>query len=432
MSATALATTGPHRQRSLFRHADFRRLWIGETTSSLGSNVTEVALPLVALTVLHSGVVAVSLLSALAWVPWLLFGLPAGAYIDRLRHRPVMVACDAISLLLFASVPLAATLGVLTLGQLFAVAFGTGVAKVAFSTAYRTFLPVLLEPEQLVTANSRLQSSESAAQVVGPGLGGVLAQVFGAANALLADAVSFLVSMTCLLRMQTRESSGNRSKSRLRRDIAQGLRFVGHDQLLRSLMLFGALANLALAAYDAIVLVFLVRDLGLRPATAGLLFAAGSIGGVLGSLAAPLLSRRVGSARALLMAKVGSLPLTLLIPLSADGWKLSLFIVGTVALVTGVVTGNVVSAGFMQGYCPAPLRARVSATMSVVNYGAMPLGALTGGLLAHSVGFRPALFGIFGLFVASGGLLLASPLRGMRDLPTHPPAAVAANTIPAP
>jgi MFS family permease len=408
-------------ERGVFRHRNFRLLWLGETTSSLGSSVTGIALPLVALTELQAGVFAVSLLSAAAWLPWVLIGLPAGAWVDRLRRRPVMMACDIASLLLFVSVPVAVWLGVLTMGQLLTVALLTGVAKVFFSTAYRSYLPTLLEPDELVEGNSRLYGSDSAASVVGPGLGGVLAQGIGAANGMLLDAASFVVSLVCLRRIEAEEAPVASVRRPLRHEIAEGLRFVARDRLLRVFVVFGGAANLVLTAYDAIVVVFLVREVGLSSAAAGLMLALGSVGGVLGALVAPVLARQLGTARALLVCKVATTPIGLLIPLTDSGWRLGLFVVGAMGMVGGVVAGNVISGGFIQGYCPPALMGRITTSMQVVNFGTIPIGAVLGGVLAGSAGFRPALWIVFAGFVAFSTTLLAAPALRERDLPTHAP-----------
>ncbi|MEP7020025.1 MAG: MFS transporter [Pseudonocardiales bacterium] len=420
MTTTLVETQAPRRRGGLLRDRDFRLLWIGETTSSLGSSVTSVALPLVALTLLHAGVIAVSMLSAAAWLPWLVIGLPAGAWVDRMQRRAVLIVCDLASLLLFASVPFAAWAGVLTMTQLLVVALLSGVAKVFFSTAYRAYLPALVHGDDLVEGNSRLQGSESAAQVAGPGLGGLLAQAFGAANGLIADAVSFLVSVLCLRGIETREPRVEVPRRALRQEIAEGMRFVARDRLLRVFMIFGGAANLMLTGYGAITVVFLVRGVGLSSSAAGLLIATGSTGGVLGALFAPRLARRIGSARALLVCKVGTTPFGLLIPLTGQGWRLSFFVVGAMGMVAGVVAGNVISGGFMQAYCPPRLMGRITTSMQVVNFGAIPVGAVLGGLLADAAGFRPALWILFGSFVLASLILLAAPIRGDRDLPTRP------------
>jgi MFS family permease len=417
-AATTLPDTAPG-ENGLLRHRDFRLLWLGETTSSLGSSVTSIALPLVALTTLNSGVVAVSLLSAAAWVPWLIIGLPAGAWVDRMARRPVMIACDLASVLLFVSVPVAVWFDALTMAQLLIVALLSGMANVFFSTAYRAYLPALIDDADLVEGNSRLQGSESATHVVGPSLGGVLAQTLGAANALVADAVSFLVSLLCLRKIEAEEPRVDVERRPLRREIAEGMHFVARDRLLRIFMVFGGAANLVLTGYLAIGVVFLVREVGVSASAAGLLLSVGSIGGVAGAVLAPRLSRTIGSARALLLCKVGTTPFGLLIPLTGTGWHLGFFVVGEIGLVGGIVAGNVLSGGFMQAYCPRQLMGRITTTIQVVNYGAIPIGAVLGGLLADSLGFRPALWILFGGFVAGSTILLAAPIRGDRDLPTR-------------
>lgn len=418
---TAVLTAPPvtRRRGGLLRQRDFRLLWTGETTSSLGSSVTGVALPLVALTTLHAGVVAVSMLTASAWLPWLVIGLPAGAWVDRMPRRRVMMVCDGASLVLFASVPIAAWAGVLTMAQLLAVALLAGVAKVFFATAYRAYLPALVDESDLVEGNSRLQGSESAAQVAGPGLGGLLAQTFGAANGLLADAVSFLVSALCLRGIRATESRPPARRRALRHEIAEGMRFVARDRLLRVFMIFGSASNLVLTGYGAITVVFLVQGVGLSSGAAGALIAGGSAGGVLGAFLAPRLARSVGSARALLVCKVGATPFSLLIPLTGQGWRLGFFVLGSVGMVGGIVAGNVISGGFMQAYCPTELMGRVTTSIQVVNFGAIPVGALLGGFLANAAGFRPALWMLFGSFVLSSLILLAAPIRNDRDLPTR-------------
>lgn len=171
---------GPRRRGGLVWHRDFRLLWIGQTGSKLGSSVTSVALPLVAVTTLGASTFQVALLSAAAWLPWLVIGLPAGAWVDRLPRRPVMIICDVVSLLLFLSVPVAAWLGVLTIGHLLAVALGAGTASVFFQTAYQVYLPSLLTKEDVPEGNAKLQGAEAAAHVAGPGLAGLIAQAFGA------------------------------------------------------------------------------------------------------------------------------------------------------------------------------------------------------------------------------------------------------------
>ncbi|MFC6879203.1 MULTISPECIES: MFS transporter [Actinomadura] len=412
----------PRRPGGLLRHRDFRLLWIGQTTSKLGSSVTGVALPLVAVAVLDAGAFQVALLSAAAWLPWLLVGLPAGAWVDRLPRRPVMLACDLASLLLFLSVPAAAWLDRLTVVHLLAVALGAGTASVFFQTAYQVYLPSLLERGELAEGNAKVQATEAAAQVGGPGAAGVITQLAGAVNALLADAASFLVSALCLLAIRAREPRPERARTggTLRREIGEGLRFVARDPYLRVLALFSAASNIGLIGYQSILVVFLVREVGVSPGLVGALVAASGLGAVLGAVCATAVARRLGSARGLLAAEVGAAPFGLLIPLTAPGAGLALAVAGGFVLGAGAAVGNVLKGSFRQTYTPSGLLGRVTVTMQLVGYGTIPLGALVAGALGGALGVRPALWTITGWLAASGTLLLIGPLRRHRDLPTRP------------
>ncbi|MCW2879229.1 MAG: transporter [Sphaerisporangium sp.] len=412
------------RRGGLLRDRDFRLLWIGETASSFGSTLTAVALPLVAITTLRAGTFVVALLTAAAWVPWMLIGLPAGAWVDRLPRRPVMLICDAVSLLAFLSVPVAAWWGVLTIGHLLAVALLAGTAKVFFQTAYQVYMPAIVGTGDLREGNAKLQGGESAAQVAGPGAGGVMAQVFGAVSGLLIDAASFLVSAFCLLAIRIREAPVVRTRrsTTLRQEIGEGLRFVSRDPYLRVLTVFGATSNLALVGYQAILVVFLVREVGVSPGTVGGLIAATSLGGVAGAAGATWIARRLGSAHALLACEVLAAPFGLLIPLASPGAGLAFVVVGGLIVVAGVVAGNVIKSSFRQTYCPRHLMGRVSVSMQFVNYGTIPLGALLGGALGDSIGTRPSMWIMTGGLALTGLVLLTGPLRRHRDLPTAPEA----------
>jgi len=193
---------------------DFRLLWTGETTSFLGTAVSELAIPLVALSVLHASAFAISAMIAAAWVPWVVIGLPAGAWVDRLPRRRILIVSDLVSLAAFVSVPVAAWSGVLTVVQLVAVSLISGVAAVFFKTAYRAFLPTLLKRDDLLEANSKLQASEQATNVAGPGVAGLLAQIAGAVTGVLANAVSFAISALCLSLIHVHEPKREVKKTR--------------------------------------------------------------------------------------------------------------------------------------------------------------------------------------------------------------------------
>ena len=416
----------PHVTSGLLRQRSFRLLWIGETISQIGNAMAVVGVPLVAVLLLHAGVFAVSLLTASAWLPWLVIGLPAGAWVDRLPARPVMIICDLVSALLYASVPVTAWAGVLTTGLLIAVQFLAGVASVLFMTAYQVYLPSVVSTSELIEGNTRMQGSASAAAFAGPGLAGVVAQVLGAVTALLGNAISFLASAACLLGATPAiahpppAAPGGARQQSLRAEITDGIRLVFGDPYLRQLSLFWSAANFALTGYTALVVIFLVRVIGLSAGSVGLLTAVPGAGGIAGALLARRVTARYGTARGLLVATWAALPFALLIPLTGPGPRLAWYIVGVLIAYTGIAVGNIIIAAFRQSYSPPGMCGRVTATMRVIIFATSPAGALAAGGLASWLGIRTALWILLGLAVLSGLLLRTSALTAGRDLPDRP------------
>ncbi|MGW7688222.1 MFS transporter [Streptomyces asiaticus] len=407
----------------LRRHRDFRLLWCGETAGKYGSAVTVVTMPLIAVSTLHADTFEVGLLAATAWAPWLLIGLPAGAWVDRLPRRPVMVAAATVSLVLFASVPVAARSGLLSIGLLLAVALLTGTAAVFFQTAYSAFLAGLLDPADQPEGNAKLHGSASAAQIAGQGSGGLIAQLAGAVNGMFVNAATFLVALLCLTGIRFREPRvlrAERPPRALAREVAEGLRLIAGDQWLRTLTLFAAASNLALMGYQSIQVVFLVRTIGLSPGLVGGLVSAVSLGGVAGAFCARRVAARVGDARATLLFEVGLAVGALLMPMTAEGPGLVLFVAGGVCVTAGVVGGNVIKASFQQRYCPPELLGRLTATSAFISYGTLPLGALLGGALGTTLGLRAAMWITTAGIPLAGLILLCSPIRRSRDLPASP------------
>ncbi|SBT44365.1 MFS transporter [Micromonospora auratinigra] len=414
--------TGTPAPAPLRRHRDFRLLWVGQTVSAVGSNVTAVALPLVAVAALDASTFGVAALTAAAWLPWLLVGLPAGAWVDRIRRRPVLIGGDLVSAALFLSVPVAALAGLLTVGQLLVVAFGAGLARVFAETAEQVYLPTLLHPEQVPEGNAKLHASRTASYLVGPGLAGLIAQLAGAVTAVLLDALSFLVSAACLRRIRTVEPPPVRpaGASTLRREVADGLRFVLHDPYLRVLTLFGAASNIGLTGYQAVLVVFLVRSAGLPAGAVGLLIGLAGVGGILGALLATTLGRRLGTGRALLVAAALTGPPALLIPLAGPGVRVLWLVLGGALVSLGVAVGNVVKGSFRQTYTPHRLLGRVTVSMQLLNYGTIPVAAVLAGVLGAMWGPAGAIRLTTAWLAATPLILLLGPLRRRRDLPAAP------------
>jgi MFS family permease len=411
----------------LLRQRNFLLLWIGESVSGIGNAMAVVGIPLLAVTVLRASTFAVAALTAAAYLPWLVIGLPAGAWVDRLPARPLMISCDVISALLYASLPAAAWIGVLSTAQVMMVALLAGAANVFFATAYQVYLPSLVTAAELVEGNAKLQGSAAVATIGGRSAAGLAAQAVGDATALLFNGISFLVSAACLVCIRTgappREPATRATT--VRTEVSQGIRFVAGDPYLRPLTIYGALANLAYTGNLALVVVFLVRVVGLGPAAVGLLMATGGIGGVLGALVAGRLARWLGTARALLLTSaLGTGLFGLLIPLTGTGPKVAYYVIGAAVVAAGIVVGNIIIGSFRQAYCPPEMLGRVAASMRFLAFGAIPLGALLAGGLGTALGVRNALWVILTIYALSGMLLLTRGIRTCKDMPNTAPGPV--------
>jgi MFS family permease len=398
-------------------------LWSGQTVSEIGSAISLVVLPLIAVVYLHAGGFAVGALTAAEWVPWLLIGLPAGVWVDRSRRRILMLGCDVVRAVLLATIPVAAAVDALRLWQLFAVAFGVGLANVVFQIAYQAYPPVIVLTEDLPEANAKLLGTGSVAQFVGPGVGGLLVQAVRAPYALIADAASYLVSFVSLLAIRAPERRPvieSDERQSIRAAISDGLRFVRHDPLLRTMTIAPAVSNIFVSGYSAIVVLFLVRSVHLAAGSVGLLVGLVSLGSVLGALLARPLSRRIGTATAMWASSAVTTPVSLLISFTARGTGLLFFVVGNVVLLAGILVYNVTITAFRQAYCPPELLGRVVASMRFVLFGTIPLGALAAGALAEAIGAREAVVLMLAGNLLSTVILCLSPLRTMRDLPVGP------------
>jgi MFS family permease len=418
----AEAGTGARRRRRLALGRDFHLLWGGETVSQVGSQVSQLALPLVAVTTLHATVFQVGLLEAASTLAFLLVGLPAGAWVDRLRRRPVLIAADLGRMLAFGSIPVTAAVGLLSKVQLYVVALVGGVLTVFFDVAYQSYLPALVGRDKLVESNARLQTSESLAQVAGPTVAGWLVQAVGGPYAVAVDAGSFAVSAGAVGAIGTPETTptrGSRGRGALRREIGEGLRFVVRHPILRAIAGTTSTANLFGNIGMAVAVVFLVRSVHLRSGEIGLLFAAGAVGGVLGALSAAYLARKAGGARitiaGIAVGGVGGL----LLPLTHGGGAAGFFAAGMFFNSLGAVVYNVNQVSFRQRLCPPELLGRMNASMRFVVWGTIPIGGVLGGTLGTAIGTRSTLWvSAAGSFLALIWLL-ASPLRAARDYPVE-------------
>jgi transmembrane secretion effector len=407
---------------SLFASRDFRLLLAGQTTSQLGTQVSSVALPLLAVLTLQATAFQVGLINAASTVAFALIGLPAGVWLDQLRRRPVLVASDVLRAVVLATIPIAALLGVLSVAQLVVVSFVVGLGRVFFDVGYRSYLPSVIGRDRVLAGNASLEFVRASGQVVGPGLGGALVSVVSAANVVLIQAVTFAVSAVTLLGVRSSEPPPvvDAVRPRLGPQIVDGLRFVWRQPLLRATAAASAASNLSFALASAVTILFMSRTLGLSPAAIGLVLAGGSGAVMIGAAVTTKVARAVGSARLIWLSLAVTSPFTVLGVLAQPGWGVVLLLVGMVAGELGQIVYAITSVSLRQHICPDDFLGRVNATMTVLIMGLFPLGALLGGVLGDLVGIRPTL-------LASSAVLGIAPvvlyvaLRHLRDIEDVPP-----------
>jgi len=403
---------------ALWGHPDFRRLWLGDTISQFGANIGSTVIPLLAAGVLNATPFEMGLLAAASMMAFLVIGLPAGVWVDRMRRKPLMIAMDVARAALMLSVPVAWWLGLLDLPQLIVVSLAVGVCTVFFDVAYQSYLPSLVGRGQLLEGNSKLQASLQVAEASGPAIGGYAAQFLGAANGVLATGLGYLSSAFFLARIKTAEPAPERhADPHLRREIAEGLRFVFGNATLRRIVACTGTSNFFHGVQSAVTILFLLNVARLGEGTAGLLLSAGGIGGVIGAALAHRIGLLVGQARMIWLIPLLTWPFALLLPFTSNGWGLVLPMAGQAVTVFGIVVYNIGQVSYRQAICPDHLLGRMNASIRWVVWGTTPLGALLGGGLGSWIGIVPTLW--VSLVGAVGGMawVLLSPLRTMRDLP---------------
>jgi len=384
----------------------FRTLWVGQTLSLFGSQVTFLALPLAAILVLHASAFEMGVLGAVEFAPFLFLTLFAGAWVDRVRRRPVMIAANLARAELIGAVPIAAALGVLSIPFLAVVAFAAGCGAVLFEVAFLAYVPSLVGRDRLTAANTRLFSSASAADVVGPGLAGTLVSLVGAPFALAADALSYLVSAASLIAIRQPEPAPAVAVRRdLRAEIGEGLRVTFRHPMLRPFAFEAATFNLFSAMLNAVFLLFLTRELGFAPAAVGSIFVVGALGSLAGSMVAGRIAGRIGLGPTLLGSMIAACSVYLVIPFVGGSSVLTAAVLAGVFAVAGAFIAITVIhvMTIRQTVTPDRLLARMNASYRTLGYGIMPIGALLGGVIGEALGLRAT------LAVAAAGIA-AAPL----------------------
>ena len=409
----------------LLRGADFRNLWVGQTVSLFGDQVTLIALPLAAVLVLHASAAEMGYLTAAELIPHLLFSLPAGAWLERVeRRRWLMIAADVARAGLLVSIPIAYALDALTFAQLYGVAFLAGTLAVVFDISYMTLYVAVTKREDYVEANSLLNGSRAFSNVAGPSLGGVLVQILSAPAALLVDALSYVGSAIFLGRIRAAEPPLEPAQGGMFPQVREGLRFIFRHDILRPSLISVATLNFFNFVFAALFILYATRELHVRAGALGLVLGAGAVGGMLGALLTGRLSRRLGVGPAFVLGMVLFPAPLLLVPLAGGPRSVVLAMLFAAEFLSalGVMILDITAGAIIVAFTPDRLRSRATGALRFVNYGVRPLGALTGGALGAAFGLRPTLW-----FAAAAGVLgvlwlVPSPVPKLLELPEEEPA----------
>ena len=402
-------------QRKLWKDGEFLKLWWGQAISELGSQVSTLALPTVAILVLSATPFQVGLLEAFQFLAFPVLGLIAGVYADRIRRRPIMIACDVLRLVALGSVPAAFSFGLLTMEQLYVVALVVGVGTVFFDVAYQSYLPAIISRSDLVEGNSKLQVTGSVAQMVGPALAGFLIQLVGAARAVTVDAASFLVSVLSLWWIRRPEPAPNPAsetgRSGFFSEMLEGIRFVLGNATISRIAGSTATSNLGGNMVFAVYLIFAYRFLHLTPGVIGVIFAAGAVGGLLGAFSASWIAARIGVGPTLFVSiTAGGLSL-ILVPLAQYGWAVPLLLASTVIGSFSGPVYNINQVSLRQAITPDRVQGRMNATVRTIIWGTIPIGAFIGGTIGTVYGVLPAIWVGIAVSLLSGAWILAGPIR---------------------
>jgi MFS family permease len=400
------------------------KLWTAETISQFGTQVSLLAIPLVAVTILQATPFEVAMLGTIEFLPFILFSLPAGAWVDRLRRRPILIAGDVGRAAMLASIPVAYALDVLTIWQLYVVGFVAGTLTVFFDISYQSYLPSLVDRDQLIEGNSKLEVTRTIAQTAGPAISGGLIGLLTAPIAILLDSISFGFSAFFVFLIRRHEPTPDRhvdehgrQREGMRKEVAAGLRYVLGNRYLRGIAASTGISNLFSNIAFATYIVYAVRVLGLAPAEIGIIFGIGNLGALFGAVTGNRWSTRFGLGRTIIGSMFLSAPSVLLVAMAPKSSPVPFLIAaGLLAGFSGVVY-NINQVSFRQAITPPTMQGRMNATMRFIVWGTIPIGSILGGIIATTVSLNAALWiGALGSFLAVIPLLI-TPVRSLRTMP---------------
>ena len=425
-SESEVAASAPHRP-SLWRQRDFMKLWTGQSISQFGDEITALAVPLLAIEILGAGALEMGILGVVRFLPWIFFTLPAGVWVDRMRRRPILIGADVARAALLASIPLAFIGDWLTLIQVYVVAFVAGTLEVFFDIAYQSYLPSIVERDELVEGNSKLELSRAGSQVAGPTIAGFLIQAVTAPFAIAFDALSYLWAALFIGFIRrpepepaTHDPAGGKPPS-MWQEARAGVGYVVTNRYLRSIAACTGTANLFGNISGAVLILYFVDEQGfnLGPGAIGVIFALGNIGVILGALTAGRLAKAIGVGPTIVGSAAVAGVAAFAVPLAPREDPFWFLVIGGVFLGYSVVAYNVNQVGLRQAITPDRMMGRMNATMRLIVWGTIPIGALIGGVLGTVFGLVPVLW-----VSAIGGSLsflpvLFSPVRSLREIPAQ-------------
>ncbi|BDZ65812.1 MFS transporter [Agromyces mangrovi Wang et al. 2018] len=419
-TTTDTTADAPKAGPSLWRDRAFLQLWAAQTVSQFGAQLATVAVPVLAIVVLGASEFEVGLLNAATTAAFLVVGLPAGAWIDRMRKRRVMIVADLVRAAALATIPLLWMLDRLEMWHAYLVALVIGTATVFFDVSYQSVIPVLVRRARIGEANAKLEATAQVARIGGPAIGGGLLAIVSAPFVIAATAVTYLVSFLFLLGIREHETPRLRTPGvGLVGEIREGLSFVWHHRLIRRITLNTALANLFGTISMTLMSLLVLRELGLTPAVLGLVLSIGSVGGLLGAVATPWITRLVGEGTVIPLSTVLFGLSACLVPLSAavPALAVPLLIVAEFGFSFSVLVYNIAQVSFRQRVTPHHLLGRMNASIRFVVWGVMPLSALLAGALAEVIGVVPTMWVGAVCQLLAGAVVVFSPFLGMRTLP---------------
>ncbi|WP_271782638.1 MFS transporter [Aquimarina algiphila] len=413
-------------KKSLFGHSNFKKLWVAQILSLVGTQVTVVALPIIAIKLLNASTLQVGLLTAMSYLPFLLFGLPAGAWVDRLSIKRLMIVCDMCRGAILILVPILYSMDFLTIPLLFIIAFCNGIFTVFFDISNQSFLPEILPKEQLTEGNSKLGTSYTTSQMVGPTIAGFMIKIFSAPIAILIDSISYFLSGIFIynIKIPKQKTVLNKKKPGIFSEIREGLRFVVKNKYLKPIAISMSIANMfdLFGMIQAILPIYILSTLKLSPFEYGIILSMGNIGAILGTFINKIIVNKFYLGKVLAISSI--LPGISLLILPFVQGEYAMYIIGLSLSLAGlnIAVFNINQISLRQAITPLNLMGRMNATIRFIIWGTVPLGAFLGGLLGEQIGVRNTL-----LVAAIGSVLSSIPilfskntsLKSLKEIYTH-------------